>query len=68
LPGVVLAYDKALAQALIVSVATAAITIIGSLGMEWKSVKKSKKEGVENKSSEEGVAAQDNSKAMAESV
>jgi len=47
LPGVILAYDKAITQVFLVSVSTAALTIIGSGAMEWTSVKKSKKDGVE---------------------
>jgi MFS family permease len=43
LPGVILAYDKALTQVFLVSVATGALTIIGSVAMEWKSVKKGNK-------------------------
>jgi hypothetical protein len=43
LSGVILAYDKALTQVFLVAVATGALTIIGSAGMEWKSVKKDKK-------------------------
>ena len=43
LPGVILAYDKALTQVFLVSVATGALTIIGSMAMEWKSVKKGNK-------------------------
>ena len=51
LQGVILAYDKALTQVFIVAVATAALSIIGSAAMEWRSVKKSKKSGVEAGSS-----------------
>ena len=40
-----MAYDKALTQVFLVAVATGALTIIGSTAMEWKSVKKAKKEG-----------------------
>ncbi|KAH8780773.1 major facilitator superfamily domain-containing protein [Hyaloscypha finlandica] len=43
LPGVILAYDKALTQVFLVAVATGALTIIGSVAMEWKSVKKANK-------------------------
>jgi hypothetical protein len=39
LPGVLLAYNEALTQAFYVSVAMASLSIIGALGMEWKSVK-----------------------------
>jgi MFS family permease len=51
LPGVILAYDKAITQVFLVSVGTAALTIIGSVAMEWRSVKKAKKGGVEAGSS-----------------
>jgi hypothetical protein len=39
LPGVILAYNNALTQSLLVGAAMAATTIIGSLSIEWKSVK-----------------------------
>ena len=39
LGGVLVAYNDALTHAYYVSVATAALSIIGALGMEWKSVK-----------------------------
>ncbi|KAJ5188558.1 Major facilitator superfamily domain general substrate transporter [Penicillium cf. griseofulvum] len=39
LPGVLLAYNDALTQTFIVSAAVASISIIGALGVEWKSVK-----------------------------
>jgi hypothetical protein len=52
LPGVILAYDKAITQVFLVSVSTAALTIIGSVAMEWRSVKKAKKGKVEAGSSD----------------
>lgn len=39
LPDVLLAYNKAITQTFYVSVAIAALSIFGSVGMEWKSVK-----------------------------
>ncbi|CAK7237930.1 hypothetical protein SBRCBS47491_010210 [Sporothrix bragantina] len=39
LPGVTLAYSEALTQTFVVSTALAAMTIIGSAAIEWKSVK-----------------------------
>ncbi|ERS98993.1 uncharacterized protein SPSK_04078 [Sporothrix schenckii 1099-18] len=39
LPGVILAYSEALTQTFIVSTALAAMTLIGSAAIEWKSVK-----------------------------
>jgi MFS family permease len=39
LPGVTLAYNNALTDAFLVATAMAALTIIGSLSIEWKSVK-----------------------------
>ena len=57
LPGVILAYDKALTQAFLVSVSLATLTIIGSAAMEYTSVKKSKKGGVEAGSNESSVEA-----------
>ncbi|KAI9878040.1 MAG: hypothetical protein M1830_002091 [Pleopsidium flavum] len=44
LPGVTLAYNNALTQAYTVAVAMACLTIIGSLAIEWKSVKGKKLE------------------------
>ena len=52
LPGVILAYDKAITQVFLVSVATSALTIIGSAAMEWRSVKESKKGAVKAGSSD----------------
>lgn len=52
LPGVILAYDKAITQVFLVAVATSALTIIGSVAMEWRSVKKAKKGGAEAGSSD----------------
>jgi hypothetical protein len=39
LPGVVLAYNRALTQTWYVAVAMSCLTVIGSLALEWKSVK-----------------------------
>ncbi|MCJ1414988.1 hypothetical protein MMC32_001318 [Xylographa parallela] len=39
LPGVLLAYNAALDQVFYISVAMATLSIVGALGMEWKSVK-----------------------------
>jgi hypothetical protein len=39
LPGVLLAYNKAITTAFILPIATAALAALASLGMEWKSVK-----------------------------
>ncbi len=39
LEGVLVAYNDALTNAYYVSVAMAALSIVGALGMEWKSVK-----------------------------
>lgn len=39
LPGVILAYNRALTQTWYVAVAMSCLTVIGSLAMEWKSVK-----------------------------
>jgi hypothetical protein len=39
LPGVLLAYDKAVTTAFILPIATAGIAGLASLGLEWKSVK-----------------------------
>jgi hypothetical protein len=47
LPGVILAYNKAVTQVFLVSVVTAALSILGSAAMEWKTVKKAKRESVE---------------------
>ncbi|KAI9697587.1 MAG: hypothetical protein M1836_004537 [Candelina mexicana] len=46
LPGVLFAYNEAITHTFYVSVAMASLTIIGSLGMEWKSVKGKKLETV----------------------
>lgn len=46
LAGVLFAYNDALTQAYYVSVAMASLSIIGALGMEWKSVKGKKIETV----------------------
>ena len=43
LPPVIAAYNKALQQTFYVGVAMASLSIFGSLGLEWKSVKKTKK-------------------------
>lgn len=39
LPGVLFAYNRAITQTFYVSVAMACLTLIGALGLEWKSVK-----------------------------
>ena len=44
--GVLVAYNDALTHSYYVSVATAALSIIGALGMEWRSVKGEKIETV----------------------
>ncbi len=44
LEGVLVAYNDALTNAYYVSVAMAALSIVGALGMEWKSVKGKKTE------------------------
>ena len=44
LEGVLIAYNDALVHAYYVSVAIAALSIIGALGMEWKSVKGKKRD------------------------
>lgn len=44
LDGVLFAYDDALRHTYYVSVAMASLSIIGALGMEWKSVKGKKVE------------------------
>ena len=44
LEGVLVAYNDALTHAYYVSVAMAALSIVGALGMEWKSVKGKKME------------------------
>lgn len=44
--GVLTAYNNALTQTYYVSVAMAALSIFGALGMEWKSVKGKKIETV----------------------
>jgi len=46
IPGVLTAYNNALDQTFYVSLAMACFSIIGSLGMEWKSVKGKKIEAV----------------------
>ena len=46
LPDVLIAYNKALTQTFYVSLALAAFSIIGSLGIEWKSVKGKKIEAM----------------------
>ena len=46
LSGVLFAYNKALTQTYYVSVAMACLSMIGALGMEWKSVKGKKLEAV----------------------
>ena len=46
LPGVLTAYNNALVQTYYVSVALAALSIFGALGIEWKSVKGKKIETV----------------------
>ena len=46
LPGVLTAYNDALVQTFYVSLAMACFSIIGSVGMEWKSVKGKKLETV----------------------
>jgi MFS family permease len=54
LPGVTLAYNNALTDAYLVATTMAALTIIGSLSIEWKSVKG--KKTVEGKKIEMGAA------------
>lgn len=44
LQAVLVAYNSALTQVFIVAVVMSALTIIGSLSIEWKSVKKAKKQ------------------------
>jgi hypothetical protein len=44
LPGVLLAYNRALTQTFYVAVAMSCLTVIGSLSLEWKSVKEKKVE------------------------
>lgn len=46
LEGVLIAYNDALTHAYYVSVAIASLSIIGALGMEWKSIKGTKVEPV----------------------
>ena len=46
LPGVLFAYNKALTQTFYVSLALASLSIFGSIGIEWKSVKGKKIEPV----------------------
>ncbi|MCJ1262827.1 MFS sugar transporter [Lobaria immixta] len=46
LPGVLFAYNRALTQTFYVSLALAALSIFGSVGIEWKSVKGKKIESV----------------------
>lgn len=46
LPGVTLAYNNALTMTFLVATAMAALTIIGSLSIEWKSVKGKKIDAV----------------------
>jgi len=46
LPGVLSAYNNAVTQTFYVSVAMASLSIVGALGMEWKSVKGKKLEAV----------------------
>jgi hypothetical protein len=42
LPGVLLAYNEAITSLFIVAVVMACLTMVGSLGMEWRSVKGNK--------------------------
>jgi hypothetical protein len=44
LPGVLIAYNRALTQTFYVAVAMSCLTVIGSLSLEWKSVKEKKVE------------------------
>lgn len=46
LQGIIVAYNRALVQTFYVAVAMAALSIIGALGMEWKSVKGKKMEAI----------------------
>jgi hypothetical protein len=46
LPGVLIAYNRALTQTFYVAVAMSCLTVIGSLTLEWKSVKEKKVEPV----------------------
>jgi len=39
LPGILIAYDKAITTAFILPIATAGLAFLSSLAMEWKSVK-----------------------------
>lgn len=44
LPGVLLAYNEAITSVFIVAVVMACLTMMGSLGMEWRSVKGKKED------------------------